>query len=528
MKDFITFIDQNKAEVLNQVIEHIELTLISLFFASIVGIGLGIFIAGRKKSAQVFISFVNIIQTIPSLALLGFLIPLMGIGMVPAITALFLYALLPIVRNTFAGITEVDTAVMEAGIAMGLQKHQLLLKVQIPLALPYIMAGIRTASVINVGVATLSAFIAAGGLGKFILQGIQLNNSNMILAGAIPASLLALLFDAVLGLIQKSQLKTIKRVLIGSVILLIGYFAFKLINSTSFTTDAESKRMKGGFPSEFIYREDGLQGLLKAYDFKLDYVEMEIGLMYQALKQGEVDIISGFSTDGRIKGYDLTILRDDKNYFPPYEAAPMLRKDILLKYPELKAVFQKLAGGISTDAMTEMNFKVDEEKRLPKDVAKDFLLKQGLIGKEPSEGQKYSGLIKVGSKAFTENYILAHIFQLMIEHHTQLKVEMKIGFGGTKLLMDAMKNDEIDLYPEYTGTALLLMLDPISAQKSTLLNSPQKVYDYVNEQSQIQFGFEWMPSLGFNNTFAMLIREEDAKRYNLGNLSDFSDFIKQP
>ncbi len=527
MSDFITFLNQNKAEVLNQVIEHIELTLISLFFASVVGIVLGIFISGRKKTAQVFISFVNIIQTIPSLALLGFLIPLMGIGVVPAITALFLYALLPIVRNTFTGIVEVDAAVMEAGTAMGLRKHQLLLKVQIPLALPYIMAGIRTASVINVGVATLSAFIAAGGLGKFILQGIQLNNTNMILAGAIPASLLALLFDAVLGLIQKSQLQTIKRVLIAFVILLIGYFAFKVFDNTNFTPDNKGNRLIGGFPSEFIYREDGLQGLLKTYDFELEYVEMEIGLMYRALKQGEVDVISGFSTDGRIKSYNLQILEDDQKYFPPYEAAPMLRKDILIKYPELRAVFQKLAGKISTEAMTEMNFRVDEEKKQPEEIAYDFLMKQGLIEEKQNNKQNYTGSIKIGSKAFTENYILAHVFQLMIEHHTQLKVEMNIGFGGTKLLMDAMKNDEIDVYPEYTGTALLLMLDGNTSQKSTLLKSPQQVFDYVNKQSQTQFDFVWMPPLGFNNTFAMLMRQEHAEQLQIRNISDLVEYVKK-
>ena len=145
----------------------------------------------------------GVIQTIPSLALLGFLLPLVGIGTTPAIIALFLYALLPIVRNTYTGIKEIDPAIKEATIGMGMTHFQMLRYVEFPLAFPVILAGIRTSTVINVGVATLCALIAAGGLGEFIFRGISLNNTQMILAGAIPASLLAIILDGTLGLIQK-------------------------------------------------------------------------------------------------------------------------------------------------------------------------------------------------------------------------------------------------------------------------------------------------------------------------------------
>src|SRR5690606_14204600 len=134
----------------------------------------------------------GILQTIPSIALLGFMIPLLGIGAKPAIVALFLYALLPIIRNTYSGILGVNPAVKEAATAMGMTRRQVLWKVELPLAFPVILAGIRTATVITVGVATLAAYIGAGGLGEFIFGGIALNNSAMILAGAIPAALLAL------------------------------------------------------------------------------------------------------------------------------------------------------------------------------------------------------------------------------------------------------------------------------------------------------------------------------------------------
>src|SRR6478736_2797016 len=149
-------------------------------------------------------------QTIPSIALLGFMIPLLGIGPLPAITALFLYALLPIIRNTYTGINEVDENISEAATAMGFSSWQTLIKVQLPLAFPVILAGIRTATVINVGVATLAAYIAAGGLGEFIFGGISLNNTNMILAGAIPAALLAIIFDFLLSRLQTLNLKKLK------------------------------------------------------------------------------------------------------------------------------------------------------------------------------------------------------------------------------------------------------------------------------------------------------------------------------
>lgn len=521
---FLDFLVKNKAEVFKQLIEHIELTLVSLCIAVLLGITIGILIAIYQKSTKTVLSIVNTIQTVPSLALLGFLLPFFGIGVVPAIIALFLYALLPIVRNTYTGITEVDAAVKESAIAMGMKRSQVLFKVELPLALPYIMAGIRTASVINVGVATLSAFIAAGGLGKFILQGIQLNNTNMILAGAVPASLLALFFDAILGRVQKSSLKIIRWF---SIILFSGMFIYLLISGfQKMNLSSNKDKLLGGFPSEFIYREDGLKGLFKAYDFELDYVEMEIGLMYQALANKEVDVISGFSTDGRIKAYNLKTLKDNLNYFPPYEAAPVARQAIINKYPELKESLAILKNQINNNEMMEMNFKVDEHNLQPEEVAFEFLESKGMFKNDQKIGRN-SGTIKIGSKAFTENYILAHIFKMIIEENTALNVELKLGFGGTKLLMDAMKNDEIDLYPEYTGTALLLLLETKEKEREELFSNPDTVYDFVSKESNKQFNFEWLPPLGFNNTFAILMRKEQAEVLDLETVEDIAEFARE-
>src|ERR1044071_4578073 len=206
-QSFWEFISEQSGKLLDQTIAHIGLTFTSLLIAVLIGLPLGILIAKKRKAAGVVLNIAGVLQTIPSIALLGFMIPLLGIGPLPAITALFLYALLPIIRNTYTGIKEVDPSVREAAAAMGFSNRQILMKVELPLAMPVILAGIRTATVINVGVATLAAYIAAGGLGEFIFGGIALNNTNMILAGAIPAALLAILFDFLLSKAQKINLR---------------------------------------------------------------------------------------------------------------------------------------------------------------------------------------------------------------------------------------------------------------------------------------------------------------------------------
>src|SRR5246500_3368547 len=206
------FMRQQSDKLTMQTLQHIGPTFISLIIAVIIGLPLGIWITRKKKFSGPVLGVAGVLQTIPSIALLGFMIPLLGIGPKPAIAALLLYALLPIIRNTFTGITGVDATVKEAAVAMGMNKWQVLSKVELPLAMPVIFAGIRTATVINVGVATLAAYIAAGGLGEFIFGGISLNNTNMILAGAIPAALLAIIFDFLLASLQKLNRKKLRTV----------------------------------------------------------------------------------------------------------------------------------------------------------------------------------------------------------------------------------------------------------------------------------------------------------------------------
>src|ERR1700761_3125396 len=220
------FMQQQSGKLLQQTIQHIGLTFISLLIAVLIGLPLGIYITRNKRLAGAVLGAAGILQTIPSIALLGFMIPLLGIRPLPAITALFLYALLPVIRNTYTGIDGVDPGVREAAIAMGMTPMQRLFRVDLVLAFPVIMAGIRTATVINVGVGTLAAYIAAGGLGEFIFGGIALNNTNMILAGAIPAALLAIVLDFILSLLQKMSSRKRRMALWSMPLLLLLFSSF--------------------------------------------------------------------------------------------------------------------------------------------------------------------------------------------------------------------------------------------------------------------------------------------------------------
>jgi osmoprotectant transport system permease protein len=196
--------DSRKEDLLQSLGVHIQLVLLSMLLAVVIGIALGILITRMKPLKGTVLGVAGILQTIPSLAMLGFMIPLFGIGMKTAVAALFLYSLLPIIRNTYAGITDVDKSIVEAARGMGMKSWQILFKVQLPLSFSVIMAGIRTAAVINVGTATLAAFIGAGGLGEFIFLGIQRNIEALTLLGAIPAAVLALFMDYLLGLLEKA------------------------------------------------------------------------------------------------------------------------------------------------------------------------------------------------------------------------------------------------------------------------------------------------------------------------------------
>ena len=485
------FMWSHRLEVAQLTMEHLVMVAISILIAAGIGLPLGILMTRRPGLSRPIMGFANIVQTIPSLALFGFLIPLPfigGIGQRTAIVALVLYSLLPIIRNTFTGISGVDPAIREAGRGMGMTDGQLLWKVEVPLALGVIFAGIRVATVIGVGVATIAAAVGAGGLGMFIFRGVSMVDSRLILAGAIPTAALALLADFGLGAVEKRFSRLLCLVLIvaglascsrgdrivvgsknfteqvilgemlaqqierkthlpvdrklnlggtlvcheamtaGQIDTYVEYTGTGLtailkeppVNDSSLAyqkvkdaykskfgiewteplgfnntfaiivrkSDAQQFNLKtisdaaphtanwvAGFGYEFIEREDGYPGLVKTYNlrFPIPPRVMELGLTYKAAAEHQVDFIAGNSTDGLIAALGLVVLEDNKHYFPPYDAVPLIRDAIVMKHPEVREALRALGGKMSEEQMRRLNYAVDGEHKDVKQVVREFL-----------------------------------------------------------------------------------------------------------------------------------------------------------
>lgn len=283
-----------KLELWQALLQHMELSFIALLFAVGIAIPLSIYLTRHKRLAEPLINMSAVLQTIPSLALLGLMIPLFGIGKVPAIIALVAYALLPIMRNTYTGIMGVDDSLIEAARGLGMNRRQRLFKVELPLAMPVMMAGIRTAMVLIIGTATLAALIGAGGLGDLILLGIDRNNPQLILLGAIPAALLAILFDSILRGIGKLSYR--KSLLAFSALLLL---ALAMISVPALTKSKEETLIIGGkLGAEPAILIEMYKALIEQ-DTDLD-VTLKPGLgkttfLFNALKSGDIDIYPEFT-----------------------------------------------------------------------------------------------------------------------------------------------------------------------------------------------------------------------------------------
>jgi osmoprotectant transport system permease protein len=512
------FFSRNARELLTLTFEHLFLVVVSTGIAILIGVPLGILLTRKPSLSKPVLGFANIMQTVPSLALFGFLIPLNiylfhvkivgGIGARTAIVALVLYALLPIIRNTFTGISSVDPAIRDAGRGMGMTDRQLLFQVELPLALGVIIAGVRVATVICVGTATIAAAIDAGGLGRYIFRGLRANDNVLILAGAVPAALIAMGADLALGYVERtiqfsSAVKAkSRRLLWSSVVGLLAFlgvayfFAGKsagriAVGSKDFTeqvilgeilaqaiegktglpvvrrfdlggnlahealvageidlyveytgtallailksppltdppevlrrvkseyahrfnlewteplgfnntfailvrgedakkfnlktiSDAAkvSAQWRAGFGQDFMSRADGYPGFARTYGFHFEETrEMDLSLTYRALVDKQVDLIAGNSTDGLISRYGLVQLEDDRHYFPPYDAVPVVRQVTLEAHPEIGTALKQLGGILTVDEMRKLNYAVDGEKRQPRDVAQEFLRLKGI------------------------------------------------------------------------------------------------------------------------------------------------------
>lgn len=490
--------------------EHLEISLLSILIAILFGGMVGILISEFQKTAKPTLGVINFLYTIPSISMLGFLIPFSGVGNATAVIALTVYALLPMVRNTHTGITNVDPAILEAATGMGSTRLQVLWKIKLPLAMPVILSGIRNMATMTIALAGIASFIGAGGLGVAIYRGITTNNTSMTMVGSVLIALLALAMDMLLGFAEKRMGKRSIRakktnrimavVALALCICIIGGTIFSkgggdtihiatkpmteqyilgemldiLIEQDTdlnveltqgvgggtsniqpameseefdiypeytgtgwnmvlkkdglYTEDlfasmqkeyqdslhmqwagmygfnntyglvvrdeiakkynlqtysdlkAISNQLVFGAEYDFFEREDGYDALCKAYGLSFKKtMDMDIGLKYQAINQGKIDVMVIFTTDGQLSVSDVTVLQDDKNFYPSYLCGNVIRSQVLEDHPELMDIFNQLTDKISDEAMAQMNYAVESQDKEPREVAEAFLKDEGLL-----------------------------------------------------------------------------------------------------------------------------------------------------
>lgn len=368
MNQVLQVLNERRGDLWVALLQHLQISLLSLLLAMLIAMPLAFWATKHKKAAEFLLQVTSILQTIPSLALLGLLIPLVGIGTVPAVIALVVYALLPIFQNTYIGLTGIDPALEEAANAFGMSRMQKLAKVELPLAMPTIISGIRTALVLIIGTATMAALIGAGGLGSFILLGIDRNNTALIIIGAVCSGILAISLSALIKWLEHASVKTALGVLGCCLLFLLG---------------------------TGVYQAVGNQ--------------------------------------------------------------------------------------------------------------KETITIAGKLGAEPE--------------------ILINIYKELIEANDQhVKVVLKPNFGKTTFLYSALKNDKIDLYPEFTGTILeTLAQKPTSSTKLTEKETYQKARAVIKKQDNLAL----LKPMAYDNTYALAVKTAFMKKHHLRTISDLASIQDQ-
>lgn len=361
MRAFFEVFKMRQDILLETIWEHLQISLISLILAIVIAVPIGLILTRYNRIAESIIGISAIMQTIPSLAVLAFLIPLFGIGKIPAIIALTAYGLLPILRNTYTGVYEVDSNLIEAATGMGMNSFKRLTLIELPLAMPVIMAGIRTSMVLIVGTTTIAALIGAGGLGELILLGLDRGGDvNLILLGAIPAALLAIILDSILR---------------------------------------------------------GFEHLSKRAGFKSFIAMLIIAILVVA--------------------------------------SPLL-------------------------------FTKDNDAN-----------------------------IVIGGKLGAEPAILINMYKYLIEDATDLKVELKTGLGKTELVFSALEEGSIDMFPEFSGTAIVTHMG-----ENADSNDSREVYEQAKQGMKETYQMEFLEPMQFNNTYTVATTKELAKKYELESIGD--------
>ncbi len=285
-----------------------------------------------------------------------------------------------------------------------------------------------------------------------------------------------------------------------------------------------SKNLTAGFDHEYVDRPE-YKRFEKRYGFQFDNPELlDPALVYRAINAGQVDVVDVFTTDGRIEAYNLRVLEDDRNLFPPYDACVLSRKDVLKQHPGLREVLDRLAGAITPKAMQQMNYRYSEKAVDPAAVARQFLKNNGLLKTEGQPGAQDGDKspVVVGSKHFGEQKILGNMLAILIEAHTPYTVKKRIGLQGTKVCFSALRNDEVDLYVEYTGTGLANILN----EKYDPSQSKKDILNHVRQRFDKKWDLTWLDPLGFNNSYALTMREKHAEKLGIKKISDLKPYVK--
>ncbi len=440
--NFFEYISENHLLILTLLIEHLKLTAVSVGLAILIGVPLGMLIAYSKNAYKPVLAMANIIQAIPSMALLGFMIPFLGIGKVPSTVAVVLYSLLPIIKNTYTGIESINPQTIEAAKGIGLTPVQILFKVKIPLALPVIMAGVRIASVTAVGLMTVAAYIGAGGLGYLVFSGIRTVNNNQILSGAIPACILALLVDFILGIVEKlvtpislqkgdntekKKKRTIqKTILIVTAVLIAMTFIF-----TSFKGKVQEERVLTVGAKDFTEQE--LLGNLVA-DIIEENTDISVNrrfdlggtqVIFTALQKGDVDMYVEYSG---------TAYSDTLKY-PPFS-------DVQKVYDICK---EELKVKYNIETLKQMNFNNTYALAVTQETAQKYNL------------ETVSDFAKVASK-----FKSGTTYEFLNREDGLPGMEKAYGFKmGSSIAVDsaprytALVNEEVDVIDAFTTDGLL-------------------------------------------------------------------------
>jgi len=387
------FVAEQHSRILLLIWQHIYISLIAVLITLVICIPLGIYLTRNKKLSTYIIGIANIFQTIPSIALLGFLIMFLGIGNKNAICALVMFAMLPVLENTYIGIKNVSPALVQAARGMGMTDMQILFKVELPLAFPVIMGGIRVATVWTIGTASLAASIGGGGLGRLIFSGLTSLRNEVIFAGALPATLLAILADQGLKWFQA-----------------------------------------------YLSPENRAKRLYKSSNKLIKSKKYEKWKLFRMNKKASKILIS-----------------------------------FLLV------------------SVTSLSFTGCSEKKA----------------------------VRIAAQYVNETVILAHMANLLIQEDTGLETSINTEFDGSSVLHEAMLNNEIDIYPTWTGTQLTGILHYEGPNLST-----EETYNRVKESFEKKFNMTWSKPLGFNNTYILAVTREMADKYKLKKASDLAPYAK--